>query len=524
MSAVINTNIAAIRTHNVYNKNNDYMNQALTRVSTGMKINSAKDGGSIWSISEKMRERIRANDQANQNVQNDTAMLKTAEGGISNTIDILKTLKERAVNAANDSNLNSDRAVIQQEIDELIKQINDNATKVKFNGRTLLNGAADSDSAPAASTSTDTWPKTDTTGVTAAIEVEPTSSTTAADHSVFSVAAFLKSDGDPASPSAIPAGNGTKLTELTDSSVASLGIQDGDKITITWKEDGSDDEKSMSFDVTSTSDLTAFTNDSNWTGDSGLHLQLGTGSAADIKYDGTNTATLTAGGNLQTGADKKLYIVGTGTARITSMSISVTNTTDVPNSQNDPTDTDPTHITKTTVSRNDAQTAFTPTAYAAAPEAVAPAPGQGGGGNNNTNLPTALTYSNELTFHIGGEKDFSIGMKFAKLDDEGLGIKGLSVASQGAANSAIEAIDNALNLALKEQTRIGAYENRLGYTSDNLTTMNENLEAADSVMRDSDIAKEMTQYMKYSVLAQASQYMLAQAGQNAFSVLNLLQA
>ena len=53
--------------------------------------------------------------------------------------------------------------------------------------------------------------------------------------------------------------------------------------------------------------------------------------------------------------------------------------------------------------------------------------------------------------------------------------------------------------------------------------MNENLEAADSVMRDSDIAKEMTQYMKYAVLSQASQYMLAQAGQNAFQVLNLLQ-
>ena len=91
------------------------------------------------------------------------------------------------------------------------------------------------------------------------------------------------------------------------------------------------------------------------------------------------------------------------------------------------------------------------------------------------------------------------------------------------AKGAIGTIDNALNAALKEQTRIGAYENRLGYASDNLTTMNENLEAADSVMRDSDIAKEMTQYMKYAVLSQASQYMLAQAGQNAFQVLNLLQ-
>ena len=91
-------------------------------------------------------------------------------------------------------------------------------------------------------------------------------------------------------------------------------------------------------------------------------------------------------------------------------------------------------------------------------------------------------------------------------------------------DSLIQSIDDALDIALNEQTKLGAMESRLGYTSDNLITMNENLEAADSAMRDSDIAKEMTTYLKYSVLAQASQYMLAQAGQNAFSVLNLLQA
>ena len=93
----------------------------------------------------------------------------------------------------------------------------------------------------------------------------------------------------------------------------------------------------------------------------------------------------------------------------------------------------------------------------------------------------------------------------------------------GDAKDAIDTIDKALSAPLKEQTRIGAYETRLGYASDNLTTMNENMEASDSNYRDSDIAKDMVQYMKYSVLSQASQYMLSQASQNAFSVLNLLQ-
>ena len=81
-----------------------------------------------------------------------------------------------------------------------------------------------------------------------------------------------------------------------------------------------------------------------------------------------------------------------------------------------------------------------------------------------------------------------------------------------------------MTTALSAAADVGALEQRLGYTADNLTTMNENLEASDSAIRDSDIAKDMTNYMKYAVLSQASQYMLAQAGQNAFSVLNLLQA
>ena len=66
-------------------------------------------------------------------------------------------------------------------------------------------------------------------------------------------------------------------------------------------------------------------------------------------------------------------------------------------------------------------------------------------------------------------------------------------------------------------------EARLGYTSDNLTSMNTNLTSADSAIRDADMAKEMVDYMRYSVLSQTSQYMLSQASQNAFSVLNLLQ-
>ena len=95
--------------------------------------------------------------------------------------------------------------------------------------------------------------------------------------------------------------------------------------------------------------------------------------------------------------------------------------------------------------------------------------------------------------------------------------------TEGSADDFIDALDEALTTAINAATNIGSYENRLGYTADNVATQIENLEASDSTIRSSDMAKEITEYMKWSVLSQASQYMLAQSNQNAFSALNLLQ-
>ena len=139
MSMIVKNNIEALRVINLLDQNNNMLQQNLNNVATGMKINTAQDDSAPWSISERMRMRIRALEQDNQNVQNDAAMMKTAEGSVSNTIEILKTLKERAINAANDSNTDEDRAVIQKEIDQFIDQIDDNAL-VQFNGKYLIDG------------------------------------------------------------------------------------------------------------------------------------------------------------------------------------------------------------------------------------------------------------------------------------------------------------------------------------------------------------------------------------------------
>ena len=99
----------------------------------------------------------------------------------------------------------------------------------------------------------------------------------------------------------------------------------------------------------------------------------------------------------------------------------------------------------------------------------------------------------------------------------------ISVTTKYNANVAIRVLDGAIEYALDQATQIGSYLQRLEYATANVTTMGENVQAAESTIRDADMAKEMTSYTKFNVLQQSAQFMLAQANQNGSAVLSLLQ-
>ena len=135
---------------------------------------------------------------------------------------------------------------------------------------------------------------------------------------------------------------------------------------------------------------------------------------------------------------------------------------------------------------------------------------------------------NALTFQVGAAANQAITVGLNDMRSEALGLKGaegdkVSVATQDKANAAVNVFDNAIQKVLDQQATIGAMEARLEYTSNNLTTSSENVQAAESTIRDADMAKEMTNYTKNNVLLQAAQSMLAQANQNNSAVLSLLQ-
>jgi flagellin len=134
-----------------------------------------------------------------------------------------------------------------------------------------------------------------------------------------------------------------------------------------------------------------------------------------------------------------------------------------------------------------------------------------------------------LRFHIGANEGQSVSITFGSMRASALGISGasvsqaISITSAGAAESAISKIDEAIETVSGERSKYGAMQNRLEHTTNNLRTAGENLQAAESRIRDADMAKEVINFSKNQILIQSGVAMLSQANSSPSSVLSLLQ-
>lgn len=141
---------------------------------------------------------------------------------------------------------------------------------------------------------------------------------------------------------------------------------------------------------------------------------------------------------------------------------------------------------------------------------------------NNIHLLDGSKAQEGLNFHIGGEANFSVNLKINDMTSKGIGLEGLDLSTRTGAESALGVLDTALDNALKEITKLGTMEERLGFARDTLNSMSENTQAAISSITDSDTAKEMTGYVKANILSQSAQQGLIYLYQNAFKVLDLI--
>lgn len=142
---------------------------------------------------------------------------------------------------------------------------------------------------------------------------------------------------------------------------------------------------------------------------------------------------------------------------------------------------------------------------------------------NNMEIFKGSFSGNGIVFHIGANKAQSMSMKISTLNAEKLGVKEVSIESITGANSAISAINAAINQVSKVRSKLGAVQNRLEHTINNLGVASENLTAAESRIRDVDMAKEMMEFTRTSIIGQAATAMLAQANQLPQQVLQLLR-
>jgi len=140
----------------------------------------------------------------------------------------------------------------------------------------------------------------------------------------------------------------------------------------------------------------------------------------------------------------------------------------------------------------------------------------------NTQALLDGTFSGKI-IHIGANSGEALTVDISSMKAADLSVDTLSVSGQASANTAITTIDAAIKTVSQERSKLGAYQNRLEHTINNLTTTSENLSAAESRIRDVDMAEEMMKFTKNNILSQAATSMLAQANQMPQQVLQLLQ-
>ncbi|OMD41433.1 flagellin [Paenibacillus odorifer] len=409
---IINHNIAALNTHRQLGANTAATSKNIEKLSSGLRINRAGDDAAGLAISEKMRGQIRGLDMAAKNSQDGISLIQTAEGALNETHSILQRMRELSVQSATDTNTNSDRSELQEEMNQLVKEIDRISTTTEFNTQKLLNGSF---------------------------------------KGTFQIGANQGQTIDLSVAAMGSAALALTASSTVESGVTSAGFADG-----TYTVDGTD------------------VKDASGT-------KIGTIAGDTVKdAAGTVQITFTKG----TPADGSTIVIKNNQAELRQGLSAAGSQLSSGNYE----------IQGTNVIR-DGQIV-----------------GKFAGGNITELDGKAVTIANT---DLGLKGALAAGSKFT--------INSADISTREKAQGTITSVNNAIELVSKERSKLGAVQNRLEHTINNLGTSSENLTAAESRIRDVDMAKEMMEQTKNNILAQAAQAMLAQANQQPQGVLQLLR-
>ncbi len=499
MPQVINTNIASLNAQRQLNRSQLSMQTSMERLSSGMRINSAKDDAAGLAISDRMTAQIKGLNQAVRNANDGISVAQTAEGSLGQITDALQRMRELSVQSANDTNSAGDRASLQKEVAQLQQDITRIANQTQYNGKNLLDGSFTSQKfqigAYADQTISFSIGNAKATNIGAnnvdgngtlnnalagvadkaaitqpVLATEDLTVTGSLGTSSVAVNAGDSARTAAAAVNAATASTGVDATAITKASLQNLGSVGTVSFNLYGSNTGS--PVGISANVSNTSDLTALADAINASASStGVTAELSTNRSAitltqaegyDVVLEDFNnsgaTKTLELQGLDQNGVTKGAAQVLTGGAA---------------------TDTS---MVGGTVSFNSAN-GFTVTSGAA-------------GG----------------LFSGTGANSSSLSA-----------VGGISVGTQSGANNAIKSIDGALSFVDGLRADLGAIQNRFGSAIANMQTTAENVTSARSGIQDADFAAETASLSRTQILQQAGTAMLAQANASSQNVLSLLR-
>ena len=460
MSMVVQHNMQAANANRMLGITSGAQSKSTEKLSSGYKINRAADDAAGLTISEKMRKQIRGLDKASSNAQDGVSSVQTAEGALTEVHSMLQRMNELAVQSANGTNSSDDRQAIQDEVDQLTTEIDRVAETTKFNEIYLLKGD-----------------NSNTKNV------------------------YMKGHD---------AGLKGSLTDGAKSATFTMdALKTGDKVTIAGK------EYSIGSTVADAKKTYA--------------------AAADgekVTIDGTEYTVVGATGTEDAGANKlKVASLDAKVKDGSTVSYKTTTVKAMTDADNNGIDDDDSSIISKDVAESKIKAELLTANNIGTVNQAATVEGANtaNGKTSYTIHKGYATVADTLSFnlHVGADADMTnkITVDIDTMNSANLGIKGINVkdASGTEATYAIDAIADAVAKVSSQRSALGAVQNRLEHTIDNLDNISENTSSAESRIRDTDMAKEMVNYSKNNILAQAGQSMLAQANQSNQGVLSLLQ-
>lgn len=557
---VVQHNLNAINANNKMNINVSGTKKATEKLSSGYQINRAGDNAAGLAISEKMRSQIRGLSQATKNANDGISLIQTAEGGLNETHSILQRMRELAVQSANGTYQDdTDREAIQLEVDALKSEIDRIASSTEYNGMKLLDGSLGgtttgttdfgarygvlisantvvdgannklkenlslegatltssvngvtvtlADTASGVGGENAQW---NAAGTTLTINLKAGQSYSQSQiNDLIKNATMAKANAAGTPQASTPADVELKLKSgvFTFQKAETFKTSAGVRAT-------SDDTDLVKYLINGTdqndgyADTIKFT--SNNYGEDTRKLKIATDVAAGKEWVATTTAN-----NEGTGIKDGEFTLHLATG------VEYTEE-DIQNLLKQA-GLDYT-VTLTDSKTPDGDKSFYAQKVVAEADATAIEIGKttAGAGLGSDKLTGT---GKGLTFQIGanGVEDQRVTLSVGDMSSTSIGVGGADVSTQDAANKAIDMVDAAVKTVSMQRAGLGALQNRLEYTVNNLTTTNENLTAAESQIRDTDMATEMINYTKNNILQQASQAMLAQANQQPQAILQLLQ-